>query len=57
MLATWRDSLVRHKSRHLTITVGPARHGGHGDHESPADDLDALFASLGDAEGGRHHMG
>jgi hypothetical protein len=52
--ATWTDSTGLSNSRDLTIAVKPARHAGHGEHESSLKGLDAFFAQLGAAENGRH---
>jgi hypothetical protein len=54
VLVIWSDELGQSNFRELTLTVQPARHGGHGHHESAADVLDALFASVGGAEEGHH---
>jgi hypothetical protein len=59
VLVTWSDGLGRSNFRELTLTVRPARHGGHdgdgesGDHDEAArvDRLDAVFALYGSGDG------
>jgi hypothetical protein len=52
---TWSDRDGVSNSRDLLITVRPARHGEHGEHDSRTDDLNAFFAALARAEEDRRH--